>query len=104
MSSYAIIKTGGKQYRVMAGDLLRVDRLPQNKGDKISFDEVLMLSNDGKTSIGTPHVTGAKVSAEIIEQGHLPTIRIFKKKRRHNYRRNNGARPLASLIKITALS
>ena len=61
MSSYAIIKTGGKQYRVMAGDLLRVDRLPQNKGDKISFDEVLMLSNDGKTSIGTPHVTGAKV-------------------------------------------
>ncbi len=99
MTNYAIIKTGGKQYRVVAGDILRVEKLPNKKGDKVDFP-VLMTGGTTPT-IGNPLVAGVKVSGEVLEQGHLPTIRIFKKKRRHNYRRNNGARPLVSLIKIT---
>ncbi|MDI9313744.1 MAG: 50S ribosomal protein L21 [Hydrotalea sp.] len=99
MTDYAIIKTGGKQYRVEKGDILRVEKLPNKKGDKVDFP-VLMMGG-AKPAIGNPLVAGAKVSAEIMEQGHLPTIRIFKKKRRHNYRRNNGVRPLVSLVRIT---
>ncbi|MGI9461450.1 MAG: 50S ribosomal protein L21 [Alphaproteobacteria bacterium] len=99
MTNYAIIKTGGKQYRVEKGDILRLEKLPSKKGDKVDFP-VLMMGGD-KLVIGAPLVAGASVSGEILEQGHLPTIRVFKKKRRHNYRRNNGVRPLVSLVKIT---
>ena len=97
---YAIIKTGGKQYKVSNGDTLQVEKLEGNAGDKVSLGEVLAV-NDGKaTKVGTPLVSGASVSAEIVEQGRADKVIIFKKKRRHNYRRKLGHRQMLTTLKI----
>ncbi len=96
---YAVIKTGGKQYRVAKGDVLKVEKLAGEEGKKVVFDEVLALGD----TIGTPLVAGAVVKGEILKQARDAKIIVFKKKRRQNYRRKNGHRQYITLVKITDL-
>ena len=100
---YAVIKTGGKQYRVAEGDTIRVEKLSGDVGSKIELGEVLMLGGD-KVSIGTPTVSGAKVQAEIVAQGRAKKIIVFKMKRRKNYRRKYGHRQPFTELKITGVT
>lgn len=100
---YAIVQTGGKQYKVAQGDTLCVEKLEGNVGDKIALSEVLALG--GKTlQIGAPLIAGASVSAEITAQGKGDKVIVFKKKRRQNYRRKLGHRQFITTLKITAIS
>ncbi len=102
---YAVINTGGKQYRASIGDILRVERLDGSAGDTIDFDQVLMLGADaGGVTIGAPLVNGAHVMAEIVAQARDPKILIFKKKRRHKYRRKNGHRQLQTVLRVTSIA
>lgn len=100
---YAVIRTGGKQYRVNEGGRLRVEKLPGEIGDKLEFGEVLMLGGD-KLNIGKPFVSGAKVTAEIVAQGRDRKIIIFKIRRRKRYRRHGGHRQPYTELKITGIS
>lgn len=98
---FAVIKTGGKQYKVQKDDKLLVEKLEGNEGDKVTLDEILMVA-DGKTSkIGEPVVKGAKVEATVVAQTRGPKITVFKKKRRQNYRRKKGHRQDLTMIQIT---
>ena len=98
---FAIIRTGGKQYKVKKDDKLLIEILELNQGDDVKIDDVLFVS-DGKTStIGAPTVAGAMVTAKVLEQNRGPKIIIFKKKRRQNYRRKKGHRQHFTLIQIT---
>jgi large subunit ribosomal protein L21 len=99
---YAVIKTGGKQYRVGNGDVIKVERLDGEVGDKIAFDQVLMVggAGDGVVQIGSPLVAGGQVTAEVLEQARAPKIIVFKKKRRKNYRRKRGHRQLQTVLRI----
>lgn len=98
---FAVVKTGGKQYKVQKDDKLLVEKLDGNEGDKITLDEVLMVA-DGKTSkIGEPVVKGATVEATVVAQTRGPKITVFKKKRRQNYRRKKGHRQDLTMIQIT---
>jgi len=99
---YAVIKTGGKQYRVAEGQRLCVEKLPGAAGDKISLDEVLFIGGD-TLKIGQPLVKGAKVSAEIVDQGRGKKLVIFKFRRRKNYRRKTGHRQPYTELKITGI-
>ncbi len=98
---FAVIKTGGKQYKVQKNDKLLVEKLDGEEGSKIQLDQVLMIA-DGKTSkIGAPVLAGAIVEATVVTQTRGPKITIFKKKRRQNYRRKNGHRQDLTMIQIT---
>tara|TARA_B100000902_G_scaffold275075_1_gene260888 strand:+ start:806 stop:1207 length:402 start_codon:yes stop_codon:yes gene_type:complete len=102
--SYAVIQTGGKQYKVKSGEILKIEKLPDSKQNtKIEFKEILAYGDDKIIEIGTPTVSGAKVEAEIIKNGKERTVLIFKKRRRHNSRRKNGHRQEYSMIKINKL-
>ena len=102
--SYAVIKTGGKQYKVKSGEILKIEKLPDSKPDsKIEFSEVLAYGDDKIIEIGTPTVAGAKVEADLIKNGKDRTILIFKKRRRHNSRRKNGHRQEYSKIRINKI-
>ncbi|HZF49361.1 MAG TPA: 50S ribosomal protein L21 [Polyangiaceae bacterium] len=101
---YAVIKTGGKQYRVAEGQKLRVEKLAGNAGDKITFDEVLLVGGEDTPKIGQPLVKGASVAAEIVGQDRGKKIVVFKFKRRKNYRRKNGHRQPYTELKITGIS
>jgi large subunit ribosomal protein L21 len=96
----AIIKTGGKQYKVGKGDFISVNKLPYDVGASIEIGEVLMTEKDGKVAIGAPYVTGAVVLANVVDQRRLKTVLIFKKSRRKNYRRKNGHRQPMTILKI----
>lgn len=100
---YAVIKTGGKQYRVSEGDRIRVEKLPGAVGDNVDLPEVLMLGGD-KVSIGTPLVAGAKVAAEIVGQGRGKKVIVFKIKRRKSYRRKAGHRQPYTELKVTGIN
>ena len=100
---YAVIKTGGKQYRVSEGQKLRVEKLPGSAGDKITFGEVLLVSGD-TPKIGQPLLKGASVAAEITAQARGEKLIVFKFKRRKNFRRKNGHRQLYTELKITGIS
>ncbi|MDC0855186.1 50S ribosomal protein L21 [Candidatus Pelagibacter sp.] len=102
--SYAVIKTGGKQYKVKSGEILKIEKLPDSKPDsKIEFNEILAYG-DGKTiEVGTPIVVGAKVEADLIKNGKNRTILIFKKRRRQNSRRKNGHRQEHTMIRINKI-
>jgi large subunit ribosomal protein L21 len=100
---YAVIKTGGKQYRVNEGDRLRVEKLEGAVGDFVDFPEVLMLGGE-TVSIGMPLVSGAKVSAQIVGQGLGKKIIVFKMRRRKRYRRKNGHRQPFTELRVTAIS
>jgi large subunit ribosomal protein L21 len=99
---FAVIRTGGKQYRVAAGETFEVEKLPGEAGDQVAFSEVLVLGGDAP-SVGSPLVAGASVAAEIVEQRRGPKIVIFKKRRRHNSRRKNGHRQEYTLVRITEI-
>jgi len=97
---YAIIKTGGKQYRVQQGDELRVEKLDAKEGDKVVFDEVVAVGGD-KLVVGTPFVEGYAVTAEVLKQGKGDKVVIYKYKAKKDYRRKNGHRQPFTLVKIT---
>jgi large subunit ribosomal protein L21 len=101
---FAVIKTGGKQYRVAADDVIVVEKLDAEAGAQISFGEVLMLGDGGDVKIGAPTLTGASVTGELVEQRKGEKIKIFKKKRRNTYRRKRGHRQHESVVRITAIS
>ncbi len=101
---YAVIKTGGKQYRVAKDDVLDVERLPGETGSKIEFTEVLMVGEGASVKVGTPTVSGAKVTAELVEQARGPKLIAFKKRRRKNSRRKKGHRQDLSKVRITKIS
>ena len=96
---YAVFKTGGKQYRVAAGDQVRVEKLPGNAGDTVTFDQVLMVGGDA-LKLGKPLVGGAKVEAKILTQGLGKKLIVFKFRRRKNYRRKNGHRQPFTALEI----
>ena len=101
---FAVIKTGGKQYRVNEGSTLTVEKLPGEPGDAVEFDEVLVRGDDGATTFGTPTVDGAKVSGVIVRQGRGKRIVVYKKKRRKNYRRKQGHRQYETTVRVTAIA
>jgi large subunit ribosomal protein L21 len=99
---FAVIKTGGKQYRVAAQDMLKIDRLKGEPGEIVQFGEVLLMGGDSVT-MGSPTITGASVAAEVLEQGRGPKIIAFKKRRRKNSRRKRGFRAEYTLVRITEI-
>lgn len=99
---YAVIKTGGKQYRVQPEDVITIEKVAGEEGALVTFDEVLMLGGD-KAEIGEPTVAGAAVAGEILEQGRGEKIIVFKKKRRQNYRRKNGHRQFQTTVRVTEI-
>lgn len=102
---FAVIKTGGKQYRVTPGDIIVVEKLTADEGSAITFDSVLMLGEDGKApAVGTPMIADATVTGEVVEQGRGDKITVFKKKRRQGYRRTKGHRQLQTVLKITGIN
>ncbi|HEX7757995.1 MAG TPA: 50S ribosomal protein L21, partial [Caulobacteraceae bacterium] len=101
---YAVIKTGGKQYRVKAGDLLVVEKLDGEPGAKVAFDQVLMIGEGDAVTVGAPVVEGASVSATLVETRRGEKIKIFKKTRRQGYRRTRGHRQTETVLRVTALA
>jgi large subunit ribosomal protein L21 len=98
---YAVIKTGGKQYRVAKDQYLKIEKLEAEVGSTVDFDQVLLVGGDGgEMKVGTPLVAGAKVTAEVVEQTRGPKIVIFKKRRRKNFRRKTGHRQSITVVKI----
>ena len=97
--TFAVIKTGGKQYKVAANDVIKIEKLEAEAGDIVTFDQVLMVGD----TIGAPLVEGALVAAELVETRKQKTVIIFKKRRRHNSRRRNGHRQLLSTVRITEI-
>ena len=101
---YAVIKTGGKQYRVQAGDLLVVEKLDGESGAEVAFGDVLMIGEGGEVTLGSPLVEGASVSATLIETRKGDKIKVFKKIRRQGYRRTRGHRQTHSVLRVTGIS
>ena len=102
--SYAVIQTGGKQYKVKSGEIIKIEKLPDSKLDsKIEFKEVLAYGDNKMIEVGTPTVKGAKVEASLIKNSKNRTVLIFKKRRRQNSRRKNGHRQEYSMIKINKI-
>jgi large subunit ribosomal protein L21 len=99
---FAVIKTGGKQYRVAADDVLQVEKIKGEPGEIVQFGEVLVVGGDSAT-IGSPTVAGASVAAEVVEQGRGPKVIAFKKRRRKNSRRKRGHRQEFTLVRITEI-
>lgn len=100
---FAVIKTGGKQYKVAADDVLKIEKLEGEAGEIVTFDHVLMVGEGSDVTIGAPLVEGALVAAEFVETKKQRTVIIFKKNRRHNYRRRNGHRQLLTTVRITEI-
>ncbi len=102
--SFAIIKTGGKQYKVRAGEILKIEKLENSKPNaKIEFKEIIAYGDEKTAELGSPKIDGAKVEADIIKNGKNRTVLIFKKRRRKNSRRKNGHRQEFSLIRINKI-
>jgi large subunit ribosomal protein L21 len=102
--SYAVIQTGGKQYKVRSGEILKIEKLPNSKSDtKVEFKEILAYGDDKIIEVGAPTVQGAKVEANLIKNSKNRTVLIFKKRRRQNSRRKNGHRQQYSMIKINKI-
>ena len=100
---YAVIRTGGKQYRVSEGDVVRIEKLDGEVGTKITMEDVLFVGGDGEAKIGAPLVTNAKVTGEIVDQLRAKKIIVFKKKRRKSYSRQQGHRQYQTALKITGI-
>ena len=100
---FAVIKTGGKQYRVAANDVITVAKLEGEPGQSLTFDNVLMFTNDGTTELGGPTVAGVTVAGEVVEQARGPKIIAFKKRRRQNSRRKRGHRQDLTVVRITEI-
>jgi|TARA_B100000678_G_scaffold230972_1_gene199534 large subunit ribosomal protein L21 len=104
VNSFAIVETGGKQYRVHEGDTIRVESIVGDEGDTIDLESVKLISLDGETSVGTPNVEGAKVQAEVVNKGKGKKIVVFKYKAKTRYRRKNGHRQNFTDLRITDIS
>lgn len=100
---YAVIKTGGKQYRVSEGDRLRVEKLPVEAGENVEFDQVLLISNGDETTVGTPLVDGSKVTASVKEHGRGKKVKIIKFKRRKHHMKRMGHRQAYTEVQITGI-
>ncbi|MCP2671997.1 50S ribosomal protein L21 [Maricaulaceae bacterium EIL42A08] len=100
---YAVIKTGGKQYKVSEGDILRVEKLDVEAGDTVSFDEVLMIGGEGDALVGSPAIDGAKVTAEVLDVRKDKKVLVFKKRRRQNYRRKAGHRQWLTVVSVAEI-
>lgn len=100
---YAVVATGGKQYRVEIGSVLHIEKIPGDIGDHVTFDEVLMLTDGDEVSIGRPKLENAQVNATILEQGKAKKIIVFKYKRRKRYRRKQGHRQMYTAVKIDGI-
>lgn len=100
---YAIIRAGGKQYRVEKGDVLRLERLDGKVGSKITLDEVLLVGGGDDVQVGSPQVAGASVEGTVVEQDRGPKIRVFKYKKRKHYRRTRGHRQHVTAVRIDAV-
>lgn len=100
---YAVIKTGGKQYKVSEGDILRVEKFGAETGDVVSFDEVLMIGGEGDSLVGSPMVDGAQVTANVLDLRKDKKILVFKKRRRQNYRRKKGHRQWIAVISVAEI-
>lgn len=100
---FAVVKTGGKQYRVAVNDVIQVEKLAGDAGSSIEFPEVLMVGNDQGVQVGTPLLSGVPVTGEILEQTRGEKILVFKKKRRHQYRRRAGHRQELTVIRVTGI-
>ena len=98
---YAVVKTGGKQYRVAKDTIIEVEKLDTPQGDTVTLEQVLLIADEGSTKIGTPIVSGASVKATVLSQKKGDKIIVFKKKRRQNYRRKNGHRQNLTVLKVT---
>ena len=104
MNSFAIVETGGKQYRVHEGDTIRVESLDGDEGDTVSLDSVKLVSLNGETSVVTPHVEVARVQAEVVNKGKGKKVVVFKYKAKTRYRRKNGHRQNFTDLRITDIS
>jgi len=100
---YAVIRTGGKQYKVAANDVITVEKLPGEAGAVVQFSEVLMVGDAAKHTVGAPLVSGAVVTATVLDQVKGDKIVVFKKRRRHNYRRKKGHRQLGTVLRIAGI-
>jgi large subunit ribosomal protein L21 len=100
---YAVIKTGGKQYRVSEGDVLRVEKLPVEAGENVEFDQVLLVSREGQTTVGTPLVSGSKVTAAVKAHGRGKKVKIVKFKRRKHHLKRMGHRQSYTEVQITGI-
>ncbi len=100
---YAVIKTGGKQYRVAADEFIKIEKLSGDAGEQVAFEDVLLVGNGDDVTVGTPLVDGATVAGEIVEQARNKKIRIFKKRRRKHYQRTAGHRQHVTLVKVTEI-
>ena len=101
---YAVIKTGGKQYRVVAGEKIKVEQIPAEVGTKITLDQVLMVGEGEAVKIGAPLVAGASVSATVLSQGRHDKVRIFKMRRRKHYQKRQGHRQNYTELQINAIA
>ena len=101
---YAVIKTGGKQYKVSKDDIISVEKLSEDTGKKIKLNDVLIISDKGKPIVGDPLIKGASVEAEIMDHSRAAKITVFKKKRRHNYRRKKGHKQNITNLKILSIN
>ncbi|HMV98939.1 MAG TPA: 50S ribosomal protein L21 [Acidobacteriota bacterium] len=102
--SYAVVLTGGKQFRVQAGEVVRFPSLAANVGESVEFDQVLVLSNGSEIKIGQPTVTGAAVKGVVVEQGRGPKVIVFKFKRRKQYKRKQGHRQGFTAVRIESIA
>jgi len=100
---FAVVKTGGKQYKVAEGDTIQVEKLPVEAGKTVELGEVLMLCDGGKVTTGTPFIAGASIVAEVLAQDRTGSLIVFKKKRRKNYRRKKHHRQFFTVLKIKAI-
>jgi large subunit ribosomal protein L21 len=100
---FAVIRTGGKQYKVAKDDVISVEKLRGEPGVTIEFDEVLMIGEGAEVAAGTPLIAGASVSATVVKQTRAPKVIVFKKKRRHNYRRKKGHRQQQTVLRIAEI-
>ncbi|WP_206810981.1 50S ribosomal protein L21 [Paradesulfitobacterium ferrireducens] len=100
---YAVIETGGKQYRVQEGDVLKVEKLDANVGDTVTIDRVLLVAQDGAVKVGSPLVDGAKAMLKVVEHGKGEKIIVFKYKPKKNYRRKQGHRQPYTKVRVEAL-
>lgn len=101
--AFAIIETGGKQYRVAEGDILKVEKLPTEEGGTVTFDKVLLYDDGATTTVGTPYIKGAKVEASVEAQGKHNKIIVFRFKSKSRYRKKTGHRQPYTQVKITAM-
>ncbi len=101
--TFAVINTGGKQYKVTTNDKLRIEKLSDKEGKSIEFNQVLLIDDNKNMELGSPLIKGAKVEAKIVKQTKNKTVLIFKKRRRHNSRRKNGHRQKMSVVQITKI-